>query len=261
MQGGAMDEDYDDPHLNDYLPNEPVKFMCNSNLSLTTYDASTDRCITYDDLRKIVINLARSRISTEIVKNENVLRMEEEKRKNLMKSINEYRQIKEIGAISHSDLTKMDIPQLEICLEEVKRMYEVRKNVEVFKRGARCASTVYDWVFPEGIPISKTKCLKFNGVGDELLSTFFDERSTPGRAFGEILKKHNFHVSDELMTLVVFAGAVLGKVKVEDRVIDNDNDDVVLNNVAGVKPLKHDVEQDEEEDYDEEEEVEEEDNE
>ena len=71
-------------------------------------------------------------------------------------------------------------------------------------------------IFPDGIPISKTKRLKFNGVGKEILSTLFDPHTSVGLAFNNILQKHNIHVSDELLTLVAFAGICVSKVKVED---------------------------------------------
>lgn len=222
------DEDEYAEYGNDIVPNEPFKFICN-NMSLTSYDATTDRCITYEDLRKIVINLARSKISNEIVKNENVIRMEEEKRKVLINDINGYRAINEIGIINDSDLTKMDIPQLETTLIEVKRLYEHRKTIEVFKKGTGLCSTAYDMIFPNGIPISKTKSVNFNGVGDELLKVLFDERTAPGKACSEILKKKNVHVSDEMMLLVAFTSAVLGKVTITDRVIEGDKDDVDVN--------------------------------
>ena len=58
--------------------------------------------------------------------------------------------------------------------------------------------------------------MKFNGVGKEILSTLFDPHTSVGLAFSNILQKHNIHVSDELLTLVAFAGICVSKVKIED---------------------------------------------
>ena len=87
--------------------------------------------------------------------------------------------------------------------------------MELFKRGFSVGGVAYDMLFPEGIPVSKTKRLKFNGVGKEILSTLFDPHTSVGLAFSNILQKHNIHVSDELLTLVAFAGICVSKVKVE----------------------------------------------
>ena len=50
--------------------------------------------------------------------------------------------------------------------------------------------------------------------------------------FSNILQKHNIHVSDELLTLVAFAGICVSKVKVETvkPTDDVDTDNIDLNN-------------------------------
>ena len=194
----------------------PNKYQFNSTLSITNYDISNDKSISYEDLRKLTINIARSRLVPEIAKDETVLKLEQEKRKQLIQQITRYRNVRAIAALDDSDLTEKNIAELEACLEQCIKHHENFKTLELFKRGFSVGGVAYDMVFPDGIPISRTKRLKFNGVGKEILSTLFDPHTSVGLAFNNILQKHNIHVSDELLTLVAFAGICVSKVKVED---------------------------------------------
>ena len=200
---------------NDYIPLMPNKYQYASTLSITNYDISNDKSISYEDLRKLTINIARSRLVPEIVKDEMVMKLEQEKRKQLIQQITRYRNVRAIAALDDSDLSEKIIDELEQCLEQCIKYQENFKTLELFKRGFSVGGVAYDMLFPEGIPVSKTKRLKFNGVGKEILSTLFDPHTSVGLAFSNILQKHNIHVSDELLTLVAFAGICVSKVKVE----------------------------------------------
>ena len=200
----------------DYIPLMPNKYQFNSTLSITNYDISNEKAISFEDLRKLTINIARSRLVPEIAKDETVIKLEQEKRKQLIQQITRYRNVRAIAALDDSDLTEKSIAELEACLEQCIKHHENFKTLELFKRGFAVGGVAYDMIFPDGIPISKTKRLKFNGVGKEILSTLFDPHTSVGLAFNNILQKHNIHVSDELLTLVAFAGICVSKVKVED---------------------------------------------
>ena len=201
---------------NDYIPLMPNKYQFNSTLSITNYDISNDKSISYEDLRKLTINIARSKLVPEIIKDETVAKLEQEKRKQLIQQITRYRNIRSIAALDDSDLSEKNIAELEACLEQCIKYHENFKTLELFKRGFNVGGVAYDMIFPDGIPISKTKRLKFNGVGKEILSTLFDPHTSVGVAFSNILQKHNIHVSDELLTLVAFAGICVSKVKIEN---------------------------------------------
>ena len=185
--------------------------------SITTYDASTDRTITYEELQRITCNIARSRLTIEHDKDESVVRMEEEKRKELIREITSYREVRSIGAINDSDLTQMDIQQLEQCRDQCKKHFEHFKTVELFKTGSVVAGTVYDTIFPNGIPISKKKRIRLDGVGSELIEVLFDMRNTTGKAFSELLNKYNFGVSNEALLGIVVLSSIFKKIKIEDR--------------------------------------------
>ena len=232
--GNASNDEYDDDAgpdnsidggaYNDYIPLMPNKYQYASTLSITNYDISSDKSISYEDLRKLTINIARSRLVPEIAKDEMVIKLEQEKRKQLIQQIMRYRNVRAIAALDDSDLSEKNIAELEQCLEQCIKYQENFKTLELFKRGFSVGGVAYDMFFPEGIPVSKTKRLKFNGVGKEILSTLFDPHTSVGLAFSNILQKHNIHVSDELLTLVAFAGICVSKVKVET--VEPEDDDV-----------------------------------
>lgn len=217
IEGGAVpNETY--PYV--YTPSAIVPSRIGfgkSSTTITTYDASTDRTITYEELQRITCNIARSRLTIEHDKDESVVRMEEEKRKELIREITSYREVKQIGAINDTDLSEMDIQQLEQCRDQCKKHFEHFKTLEVFKRGSIVAGTVYDTVFPNGIPISKKKRIRLDGVGTELSEVLFDTRTTTGKAFSELLNKYNFGVSNEALLGIVILSSIFKKIKIEDR--------------------------------------------
>lgn len=221
MQNGTEERNYED-----FIPLMPNKFSYPSTSSITNYDISNDKSITYEDLRKLTINIARSKLIPEIVRDETVIALEQEKKKNLIQQITRYRNVRVIAMMDDSDLNEMSLSQLEACLEQCIKYHENFKTLELFKRGFGCGGVLYDMVFPDGIPISKTKRLCFKGVGKEILSTLFDPHTPVGLAFSNILQKHNIHVSDELLTLVAFAGICISKVKVEDVKPKDDDDEI-----------------------------------
>ena len=223
--GDGVNNSIDGGAYNDYIPLMPNKFQYASTLSITNYDISNDKSISYEDLRKLTINIARSRLVPEIAKDEMVLKLEQEKRKQLIQQIMRYRNVRAIAALDDSDLSDKNIAELEQCLEQCIKYQENFKTLELFKRGFSVGGVAYDMLFPEGIPVSKTKRVKFNGVGKEILSTLFDPHTSVGLAFSNILQKHNIHVSDELLTLVAFAGICVSKVKVETVEPEDDDDE------------------------------------
>lgn len=253
IQNTTEEKNYDD-----FIPLMPNKFSYPSTSSITNYDISNDKSISYEDLRKLTINIARSKLIPEMVRDETVVALEQEKKKNLIQQITRYRNVRVIAMMDDSDLNEMSLSQLETCLEQCVKYHENFKTLELFKRGFGCGGVLYDMVFPDGIPISKTKRLCFKGVGKEILSTLFDPHTPVGLAFSNILQKHNIHVSDELLTLVAFAGICVSKVKVEDVKPKDDEDEIdvedlenhyVKDNSLSKAKLKMDGDYGEEDEY------------
>lgn len=229
--GVEMQNTTEERNYEDFIPLMPNKFSYPSTSSITNYDISNDKSISYEDLRKLTINIARSKLIPEMVRDETVIALEQEKKKNLIQQITRYRNVRVIAMMDDSDLNEMSLSQLETCLEQCIKYHENFKTLELFKRGFGCGGVLYDMVFPDGIPISKTKRLCFKGVGKEILSTLFDPHTSVGLAFSNILQKHNIHVSDELLTLVAFAGICVSKVKVEDVKPKDDDDEIDIDDL------------------------------
>lgn len=205
--------------INDFEPNiipsMPAKFSQSLSAGLH-YDISNDKSLSYDDVCKLCLNIARTKlVENNVQRDETVEALEREKRKKLTHEIMRYKSNKLIDPLIDADLSDMTLEQLETCLEQCIRYQENFKTLELFKRGFSASGTIYDAVFPEGIPISKTKRVCFKGVGKEILSTLFNATTTTGIAFQNILQKNNIHVSDELLTLVAFGEICLSKVEIK----------------------------------------------
>lgn len=249
--GNKDDDDYSTGEFNmqqynaDIIPNMPSKFSQSLSAGLH-YDISNDKSLSYEDVCKLCMNIARMKlVNSNIERDETVEALEREKRKKLTQQIMWYKGNKLIDPLVDADLSEMTLEQLETCLEQCIRYQENFKTLELFKRGFGAGGIVYDTVFPEGIPISKTKRLCFKGVGKEILSTLFNTTTTTGIAFQNILQKNNIHVSDELLTLVAFGEICLSKVEIKT--------------VGGVDETKKDAindetKKEEEEEYEDEEE-------
>ncbi len=198
------------------IPTLPTpKFAQNLNSGMH-YDISTDRSLSYEDVCKLCLSIARAKlVESGIPKDETVEALERTKRKELTNEIMRYKNNKLIGPLVEGDLSGMSLEQLETTLEQCKAHQEHFKTQEMFKRGFSAGGIVYDMVFPEGIPLGKGRRLQFKGIGKELLSTLFNTTTTTGIAFENIIRKNNIHVTDELLTLVAFGEICMSKVEIK----------------------------------------------
>lgn len=207
------------------IPSMPPKFSQSLSAGLH-YDISNDKSLSYDEVCKLCLNIARMKLVEENTqRDETVEALEREKRKKLTHEIMRYKSNKLIDPLIDADLAEMSLEQLETCLEQCINYQENFKTLELFKRGFSAGGTIYDAIFPDGIPISKNKRLCFKGVGKEILSTLFNATTTTGIAFQNILQKNNIHVSDELLTLVAFGEICLSKVEI--KTVENEDDEDV----------------------------------
>ena len=204
------------------------------------YDISTDRSLSYEDVCKLCLSIARAKlVENGIPKDETVEALERSKRKELTNEIMRYKNNKLIDPLVEGDLSSMSLEQLETCLEQCKAYQEHYKTQEMFKRGFSAGGIIYDMVFPEGIPLGKNRRLQFKGIGKELLSTLFNTTTTTGIAFENIIRKNNIHVSDELLTLIAFGEICMSKVEIK-KVEPNDPTQVPIN-TNPVPRVKHDT--------------------
>lgn len=209
-----------DPNI---IPSMPSKFSQSLSAGLH-YDISNDKSLSYEDVCKLCLNIARMKlVSSNIERDETVEALEREKRKKLTQQIMWYKGNKLIDPLVEGDLSDMTLEQLETCLEQCIRFQENFKTLELFKRGFGASGLIYDTIFPDGIPISKNKRLCFKGVGKEVLNTLFNTTTTTGIAFQNILQKNNIRVSDELLTLIAFGEICLSKVEI--KTVNTDSTD------------------------------------
>ena len=83
----------DDNTFEGVIPIQPMKFDYSKTNGLTNYDITTDKPLSYDEIRKLTVNIARSKLKTTVEKSEQILTLEKEKRKELMNNIQKYKNI------------------------------------------------------------------------------------------------------------------------------------------------------------------------
>lgn len=215
---------------NSIFPSMDNKMSPSLSIGLA-YDISSDKSISYEELCKLCMNIARTKlVESNDAMDPMVATLEKEKRKKLTYEICRYKSNTLIAPWVEADLTEMSLEQLETCLEQCKRLQENYKTLEIFKRTFSAGGTIYGAVFPEGIPVGKNKRICFKGVGKEVLNTLFNSTTTTGIAFQNILDKNNIHISDELLTLVAFGEICLSKVEI--KTVETPKDDKDKDNVS-----------------------------
>jgi len=201
-----------------------------SNIS---YDTSNFKPISYEDLRKLVYNIAKSRLNPDAQKDETIIELEREKKRNLIAEIKEFKNVTKINPwINDYDLNNMTLDQLENCRELCEKLHSRHKIDEVLASSFNLCGLAYGTMFPEGIPISDDKRMRFDGVGNALRDKFFDARKTVGFSFSRVLSKKNIKITDELAILIGIGETILSSVKIvkkEDNtkqpVEEDDEDD------------------------------------
>jgi len=204
--------------------------------SNTNYDTSSEKLITYEDLRKLVLNISRSKLTPDTIKDDTILELEKEKKRQLVAEIKEFKNVTKINPwIDEYDLQNMSLEQLENCRDLCEKLHSRYKIDEVLASGFNLCSMSYDAVFPEGIPISENKRLKFNGVGKAIRDKFFDTRKTVGFSFSRILSKKNIKITDEAAIIIGVCETIISNTQIVDvnknkkstdeESDDNDSDD------------------------------------
>lgn len=225
------------------IPPMDSKFSQSLSMGLH-YDISSDKAISYEELCKLCMNIARTKlVESNVERDPMVEQLEKDKRKKLTYEIKRYKSNKMIDALVDEDISSMSLEQLENTLEQCVRYHENFKVLEISKLGLRAGGMIYDAAFPEGVPIGKNKRLVLKGVGKEVVNTLFNGSTTTGIAFQNILKKNNIHISDELLALVAFGEICLSKVEIktiepEDNK-DGDKDKITMDNLNKISNEKN----------------------
>lgn len=185
--------------------------------SYSVYDIVSNRLLTFDDIRRVSITLARASLTNENTVNAQVVALEKEKRDKLMREIGRYQKVNSIRAIMSTDVSQLNLEQLQTYLEQCKEQHEQKKISDTLLAVSNIGGTIYDTVFPDGIKISKTKKITTDGAVKELIGTFTDPTTSIGLAFSNILRKHNVKIGDEVVCLAAAASIMAKHIKIEDR--------------------------------------------
>lgn len=223
------------------IPIQPYKFDYSKTNGLTNYDITGEKQLTYDEIRKLTVNIARSKLKMTIQKSEQVLELEKEKRKELMNNIQKYRNINAIGVLVEENIQDMNLSQLEHTLNYCEKLYKSQKLKEVIKRGANFGGLILGTVFPDGIKIGKSKRVKLKGTTKTIIENVFDTQSTVGVAFQNIMNKHNWNITDEAVIMLSLGEMFISSIKVEniDQKDENKNNTTTSNTTNVKKEDQH----------------------
>lgn len=198
------------------------KFAYTKTSGLTNYDITTYKLLSYDEIRKITTNIARSELVPNVQKDEYRMRLEEEKRAQLMEEINQFRKIRDIGAISQDDVSKMTLTQLNELMRIYQKAYNEKKLYTVFRKGGNILETISGTLFPNGIRISRDpktgneKYIQTNGCLKEITDQLFDTGSCVGLAAQRLLKDSGIKISDSILTVIALGEIVISNIKIVD---------------------------------------------
>lgn len=197
------------------IPITPSKFDYSKTNGLTNYDITNEKPLSYEDIRKLTVNIARSKLKNIVEKSEQVLALEKAKRKELMNNIQKYKNIRVIGAMVEDNIQEMNLDQLEHTLNHCEHLFQTQKLKEMIKRGANFGSLLTSTVFPDGIKVGKTKRIKTKGAVKTIIDSVFDSQSTVGVAFQNIVEKHNWNITDEMVLMLSLGEMLISNIKVE----------------------------------------------
>ena len=206
----------EETHWESIITIQASKFDYSKTNGLTNYDITSEKPLSYEEIRKLSVNIARSKLKSTIEKSEQVITLEREKRKQLMNNIQKYRNINAIGVMVEDNIQDMNLSQLEHTLNHCEKLYQSQKLKEVIKRGANFGSLIAGTVFPDGIKIGKTKKVKIKGAAKTIIENIFDTQSTIGVAFQNIVDKHNWNITDEAVLMLSMGEMFISSIKVED---------------------------------------------
>ena len=187
---------------------------CRAN-GYSNYDLSANKLLSFDEFRKITLNIAISQLNKDNDKDETMLLLEKEKRKTLINEINTYINVPEISdLVNIDDLSTMSIERLEYCRDKCSEICEQFKVLDLFKNGGDLIGCGCKTFFPRGIPLGKDRYIKFDGLGDTLKKQLLDKRTISGLTTTRLLKKWNLRVSDEVYNIILVIGKGLQSISI-----------------------------------------------
>lgn len=202
-----------------------------------SYDLSTGKTLTYSECIELVLNKARSNLSNKVMKDENVLFIEEREKSNLKLEIKTYTTHNEkLRTLFPTDnIDNMSLKELQTIYTEIKNQYEFEKVENVLNKSFELFDLGYNALCPNGIKIpGKNKAIQLKGLGEAFQYCLNDRTSTTAIACKNLQKKYNLKVSDEIDVIfsicqsmiknITIVDYVPEKSKDKDKSLDSDND-------------------------------------
>lgn len=189
---------------------------------ITTYDFTPGKQLTYEDLCKLTIAIARSQLSETVKKDENILFIEEREKDKIRKNLEKYMGNADIATMyPNLDINSLSLKQLQYYSGHIEDYYETLKLMNFMKKGLDMADLGYTKLFPDGIqmPGGKYK-LKLDGAVESIKKVLFDRESPVKIAFKNVQEKYNLHISDEFLLCLNIGAAICSKIhfdKVEKK--------------------------------------------
>ena len=224
----------EESHQNQKL-NSPEDININYNISsksnynfidtndISTYSLASDHQLSYEDVCKLTIAIARSKLTlSNNYKDETVLQAEEQKRIKLREELNKYMKLSqiasEIKSSYNADINDLNLKQLEYYSTEAKKMYEKLKVVHLVSQGVDGFDKVYNTVFKNGIKIPSTnKSIKINNIGGALKQVIFDRKSPFYVGFENLLEKYHVSISDEFLAITLLGSTIIKNIEIVDN--------------------------------------------
>lgn len=190
---------------------------------ISTYSLASDHQLSYEDVCKLTIAIARSKLTlSNNYKDETVLQAEEQKRIKLREELNKYMKLSqiasEIKSSYNADINDLNLKQLEYYSAEAKKMYEKLKVVHLVSQGVDGFDKVYNTVFKNGIKIPSTnKSIKINNIGGALKQVIFDRKSPFYVGFENLLEKYHVSISDEFLAITLLGSTIIKNIEIVDN--------------------------------------------
>ena len=162
----------------------------------------------------MTLNIAKSLTDPKGKANDVRIAIENEERRKLINIIHEFKNVTVIAPFIEDDIGKMTVEQLKTLKEKCEKLHSQFKVGEALKSGFTVCSIAYDTLFPDGIPVSKTKRLQFGGIGEEIKNKLLDSTKTVGFSFSRFLHKHNINITDELTFIIAMGEILTSKAKI-----------------------------------------------
>ena len=204
---------------------------------ISTYSLASDHQLSYEDVCKLTIAIARSKLTlSNNYKDETVLQAEEQKRIKLREELNKYMKLSqiasEIKSSYNADINDLNLKQLEYYSAEAKKMYEKLKVVHLVSQGVDGFDKVYNTVFKNGIKIPSTnKSIKINNIGGALKQVIFDRKSPFYVGFENLLEKYHVSISDEFLAITLLGSTIIKNIEIVDNspkeeIVDNTQSEI-----------------------------------